>query len=249
MTRRMGAVKTDPADAKPSGAAKPGGPAKTGSAMTNTAKTGSAKTGSAMTNAAKTGSAKANTAKTGSVKANTAKTGSAKADTAKTGGSPPQAASTTATATGGAAAAVVRWVLLLLIGALGVVVGVVGSFAHRATATAAGVAWPTGLFFAFCGLFGLLLGLGELFGVGPARSWRPSRLSAVSVASAGWLIALLWLSYFGPPPTGARKGDVILANDWRSLAFLFGGMVLATTAVYRAWVANLAARLEAHSKG
>lgn len=203
----MGAVKTDPADAKPSGAAKPGGPAKTAPASADTAKT----------------------------------------NTAKTGGAPPQAASTTAT--GGAAAAVVRWVLLLLIGALGVVVGVIGSFAHRATATAAGVAWPTGLFFAFCGLLGLLLGLGELFGVGPARSWRPSRLSAVGVASAGWLIALLWLSYFGPPPTGTRKGDVVLANDWRSLAFLFGGMVLATTAVYRAWVANLAARLEAHSKG
>lgn len=151
--------------------------------------------------------------------------------------------------TGGTVAAVVRWLLLLGIGGLGVVIGAVGSFAHRATATLLGVAWPTGLFFAFCGLIGLLLGLGELLGVGPPRSWRPTRLSAVTLASAGWLLALLWLTYLGPPPTGARKGDVILANDWRSLAFLFGGMVLATIAVYRAWVANLTARLAAHSKG
>jgi hypothetical protein len=139
--------------------------------------------------------------------------------------------------------------LLLVVAALGIVVGTIGSFAHRATATVGGVALPTGLFFAFCGLIGLLLALGELLGVGPPRSWRPTRLAAVSIASAGWLLALLWLTYLGPPPTAARKGDVILANDWRSLAFLFGGMLLATTAVYRAWVANLTARLAAHPKG
>ena len=214
-------MKTDPADAKPSGPAKAGSPAKS-----NPAKTGTA-------------------AKTGTP----AKLNPAKSNPAKTGGAPPESASAPGTDTGGVSAAVVRWALLLVVAAFGVVVGAVGSFAHRATATAAGVAWPTGLFFALCGLIGLLLGLGELLGVGPPRSWRPTRLSAVTVASAGWLLALLWLTYLGPPPTGARKGDVILANDWRSLLFLFGGMVLATTAVYRAWVANLAARLAAHSKG
>ena len=215
-------MKTDPADAKPSS-----GPAKAGSA------------------AKPTTPAKPSTP----TKNNPARSNPARSDPAKTGGAPPASESAPGTATGGASAAVVRWVLLLIVGAFGVVVGAVGSFAHRATATAAGVAWPTGLFFAFCGLIGLLLGLGELLVVGPPRSWRPTRLSAVTVASAGWLLALLWLTYLGPPPTGARKGDVILANDWRSLAFLFGGMVLATTAVYRAWVANLAARLAAHSKG
>jgi hypothetical protein len=147
----------------------------------------------------------------------------------------------------GVAASATRWVLLLVAGGLGVVVGTIGSFAHRATATVAGVAWPTGLFFAFCGLVGLLLGLGELLAAGPATSWRPSRLAGLSCAAAGWLIALLWLTYLGPPPSAARKGDVVLANDWRSLAYLFGGMMLATAAVYRAWVANLNVRLAAHS--
>jgi hypothetical protein len=160
-------------------------------------------------------------------------------------GAPPQAAPNTA---GDAASGVARWILLLVAAALGVVVGAIGSFAHRAEATAFGVAWPTGLFFAFCGLIGLLLALGELLPTAAPRSWRPSRLPAVACAAAGWLLALLWLTYLGPPPSAARKGDVILANDWRSLAYLFGGMLLATVAVYRAWVANLAERLAAHSK-
>jgi Family of unknown function (DUF6113) len=161
-------------------------------------------------------------------------------------GAPPQTAPTTA---GDAASGVIRWILLLVAAALGVIVGAVGSFAHRAEVTAFGVTWPTGLFFAFCGLVGLMLALGELLPVTASRSWRPSRLSGVACAAAGWLLALLWLTYLGPPPSASRKGDVILANDWRSLAYLFGGMLLATAAVYRAWLANLAEKLAAHSKG
>lgn len=150
-----------------------------------------------------------------------------------------------------------RWSLLLVAAALGAGVGFFGSFGHRATATLSGVSWPTGLVLCLGGLLGLLLGLGELLEAGAPRSWRPTRLSALGCASAGWLVALLWLSYFGPPPTLARKGDVILPNDWKSLAYLLGGMALVTGATYRAWAASLSARLNgrpgapgsAHPKG
>jgi len=136
-----------------------------------------------------------------------------------------------------------RWALLLVAVAFGAAVGTLGSFGHRENATWLGVSWPTGLALSFCGLVGLLLGLGELLGAGGPASWRPSRLSALGWASTGWLLALLWLTYLGPPPSLARKGDVILANDWKSMAYLLGGMVLVTAAVYRAWVATLTARL------
>lgn len=187
--------------------------------------------------------AKTSAAKTSAAKTSPGTTGAGSA--AERDGAPPQTAPTTA---GDAASGVTRWILLLVAAALGGIVGAIGSFAHRAEATAFGVAWPTGLFFAFCGLVGLLLALGELLPAALSRSWRPSRLSGLACAAAGWLLALLWLTYLGPPPSAVRKGDVILANDWRSLAYLFGGMLLATVAVYRAWVANLAAKLAAHSK-
>ncbi len=163
-----------------------------------------------------------------------------------------------------------RWALLLLAFALGVVVGTVGSFEHRASATLLGVAWPSGLVLALCGQAGLLLALGSLLDAAPppgeapagpagtgAPGWRPTRLSAVTWAAVGWLLALLWLTYLGPPPSTAGKGDVILANDWRSMTFLFAGMVVAAIAVFKAWAAALTARLAArpgapertHSKG
>ena len=136
-----------------------------------------------------------------------------------------------------------RWALLLIAVAFGVAVGTLGSFGHRASATWLGVSWPTGLVLSFCGLVGLLLGLGELLEAGVAASWRPTRLAALGWASVGWLLALLWLTYLGPPPSLARKGDVVLANDWKSLAYLLGGMCLVTAAVYRAWAATLSVRL------
>ncbi|HEU5356862.1 MAG TPA: DUF6113 family protein [Actinocrinis sp.] len=133
---------------------------------------------------------------------------------------------------------VARWFFLLAAAAAGVVVGGLGSFGHRSTA--AGI--PTGLVLCLGGLIGLLLGLSEL-APGAPDSWRPTRLSAVSCASAGWLLALIWLTYIGPPFTFARKGDVILPNDWKSITYLLGGMALIVTAAYRAWLASLNARL------
>lgn len=138
-----------------------------------------------------------------------------------------------------------RWALLALAAALGLAVGTVGALEHRAAVSLGAVAWPYGLLLALCGLAGLLLGLGEL-GAAAAGSWRPTRLAAVGWAAAGWVVAVLWLTYFGPPFSGARKGDVVLADDWRSLLYLICGMALATAAVYRAWVAALATRIAAY---
>jgi hypothetical protein len=135
-----------------------------------------------------------------------------------------------------------RWLLLLVAAAAGVAVGGLGSFGHRATATWLSVSWPTGLVLCFGGLIGLMLALGEL-SPGAPESWLPTRLSAISCASAGWLIALIWLTYLGPPFTFARKGDVILPNDWKSITYLLGGMALIVVAAYRAWLASLNARL------
>jgi len=135
-----------------------------------------------------------------------------------------------------------RWLLLVAAAAAGVVVGGLGSFGHRSSATWLGVSWPTGLLLCFGGLIGLMLALSEL-SPGVPQSWRPTRLSAISCASAGWLVALIWLTYLGPPITFARKGDVILPNDWKSIMYLLGGMALIVTAAYRAWLASLNARL------
>jgi hypothetical protein len=142
---------------------------------------------------------------------------------------------------------IARWTLLALAFSAGGAVGILGSFGHRTSDTWLGVNWPLGLALCFAGLIGLLVGISELLTAGLADSWRPTRLSALGVASAGWLFALLWLTYLGPPPTFARKGDVVLANDWKSLLYLVGGMLVITVVVYRAWVATLAARLGSRS--
>lgn len=136
-----------------------------------------------------------------------------------------------------------RVVLLLIAAAAGAAVGTVGSFGHRTTDTLLGVSWPVGLLLCLCGLIGLLLGISELLVAGVPDSWRPTRLPTLSCASAGWLLALLWITYLGPPTSFARKGDVVLANDARSLFYLLGGMLAITVMIYRAWVATLSARL------
>lgn len=144
--------------------------------------------------------------------------------------------------------ALFRWYLLVMIAALGVVVGVLGSFGHRASATWLGVNWPTGLILCFGGLIGLLLGLSELLAAPADRLW-PTRLSAIGCASAGWLLALIWLTYLGPPTTFQSKGDVILPNDWKSITYLVGGMAVIVVAAYRAWLASLNERLAQHRGG
>lgn len=137
-----------------------------------------------------------------------------------------------------------RIVLLLLFFVCGVAVGTVGSFLHRAEFATGSISWPDGLLLSLGGLVGLMLGLGELLPVlAPARSPIPGRLGGLGCAAAGWVLAVIWLTYAGPPFSFVNKGDVILANDWISMTFLIVGMALATFALYRAWLHALDAKL------
>jgi hypothetical protein len=137
-----------------------------------------------------------------------------------------------------------RVLLSVLLLAAGLAVGTVGAFLHRAEFDTGFVAWPDGLLLSLGGLVGLLLGTSELLPVLPAaRRTFPTRLPGMALAAAGWVIAVIWLSYIGPPFTFANKGDVILANDWISMSFLIVGMALATFFLYRAWIAALDAKL------
>ncbi|MBR7827384.1 hypothetical protein KDK95_13785 [Actinospica sp. MGRD01-02] len=142
-----------------------------------------------------------------------------------------------------AAGRATRIALSVLLLAAGLAVGTVGAFYHRAEFTTGTISWPNGLLLSLGGLVGLLLGLGELLPVVPTRREVPARLPGVAFAAAGWVIAVIWLSYIGPPFSFANKGDVILANDWISMAFLIVGMALATFFLYRAWIASLDAKL------
>jgi hypothetical protein len=138
------------------------------------------------------------------------------------------------------------WRILLLLAflLLGLAVGTVGSFFHRAAFSTGSVSWPDGLLLSIGGLIGLLLGLGELLPVlGAGDSPLPGRLGGLGCAAAGWVVGVIWLTYVGPPFTFQSKGDVILANDWRSMTFLIVGMALATYFLYRAWISALDAKL------
>jgi hypothetical protein len=137
-----------------------------------------------------------------------------------------------------------RVLLLVLLLALGLTVGTVGSFLHRAEFTTGAVSWPHGLLLSLGGLVGMLLGAGELLPVlPPAGSVLPGRLGGLAAAAAGWVLAVIFLTYVGPPLSFQSKGDVVLANDWRSMGFLIVGMALATFFLYRAWIAALDAKL------
>jgi len=139
---------------------------------------------------------------------------------------------------------VVRILLLVILVACGVAVGTVGSFLHRAELSTGTLAWPDGLVLSLGGLVGLLLGLGELLPVlSGSRAGAPGRLPGLGAAAAGWVLAVIWLSYVGPPFSFQSKGDVVLANDWLSTAYLIAGMALATFFLYRAWIAALDAKL------
>jgi uncharacterized BrkB/YihY/UPF0761 family membrane protein len=137
-----------------------------------------------------------------------------------------------------------RILLSVLLLAAGIAVGTVGAFLHRAEFNTGSVAWPDGLLLSLGGLVGLLLGTSELLPVLPTpRRTLPTRLPGMALAAVGWVIAVIWFSYIGPPFTFASKGDVILANDWISMSFLIVGMALATFFLYRAWIAALDAKL------
>lgn len=137
-----------------------------------------------------------------------------------------------------------RILLLVALFALGLTVGTVGAFLHRAEFTTGAVSWPHGLLLSLGGLVGMLLGAGELLPVLPAaHSPLPGRLGGLGAAAAGWVLAVIFLTYVGPPPSFQSKGDVVLANDWRSMGFLIIGMALATFFLYRAWIAALDAKL------
>lgn len=144
----------------------------------------------------------------------------------------------------GTADGVARIALLVLLFAGGLAVGTVGSFYHRTEFSTGSLAWPDGLLLSLGGLVGLLLGLTELLPVAhAARATVPARLPGLGAAGAGWVIAVIWLTYVGPPFSFASKGDVILANDWISMAYLILGMALTTLFLYRAWIATLDAKL------
>jgi hypothetical protein len=134
--------------------------------------------------------------------------------------------------------------LLVLLFAGGLAVGTVGSFLHRAEFDTGSLAWPDGLLLSLGGLVGLMLGLIELLPViGEGRATVPARFPGLVTAGAGWVIAVIWLTYVGPPFSFVNKGDVILANDWISMAYLIVGMALTTFFLYRAWIASLDVKL------
>jgi cyanate permease len=139
---------------------------------------------------------------------------------------------------------VANLLLLLLVLAAGLAVGTVGSFFHRAEFYTGSIGWPDGLLLSLGGLVGLLLGLLELLPVThDERATVPARLSGLAAAGAGWVVAVIRLTYVGPPFSFANKGDVILANDWISMAYLILGMALTTVFLYRGWIASLDAKL------
>ena len=144
---------------------------------------------------------------------------------------------------------IARVALSLVALCAGAAVGVIGSFEHRVTATLGGVPWPVGLLLSLGAVIALMLLAEGLLSGEPVRRDKavPSRLSVSACAGVGWLLALLWLTYLGPPPTLRQKGDIILVNDWRSIGYLLGGMFLVTVGVYRAWAAALTARIRQRS--
>jgi hypothetical protein len=143
-----------------------------------------------------------------------------------------------------AADSVVRILLLVLLLAAGLAVGTVGSFLHRAEFNTGSVAWPDGLLLSLGGLVGLMLALTELLPVAnEARATVPARLPALAAVGVGWVVSVIWLTYVGPPFSFQTKGDVILADDWLSMAYLILGMALTTVFLYRAWIAALDVKL------
>jgi hypothetical protein len=95
----------------------------------------------------------------------------------------------------------------LLAGVLGVVVAVLGLFAHRQMSLLGGVELPWGLLLSLLCAFALVCAASVLTGA-----------SAAASAAGGWVVCIL-LAVNGRP-----EGDYLLAADGVGQGFLWGGL-------------------------
>jgi hypothetical protein len=93
---------------------------------------------------------------------------------------------------------------------LGVVIGVVGGFAHSIQLRALGISWPIGVI----AVLALLGASGRLGGRVTGSRWG----SAAVVLP--WLLVTFVFSAQRP------EGDLVLVSDWISRSYLYGGFVL-----------------------
>lgn len=103
-----------------------------------------------------------------------------------------------------------RWLALTGLTVLAPVVAVAGTFVHAAMVRIDTVPVPYGLVLASAGLAGVLL---------LAHKAARARLGVVPVATA-WLLPVWLLAQERP------AGDVVIANSWVGLTYLFTGVVL-----------------------
>lgn len=103
-----------------------------------------------------------------------------------------------------------RWLALAGLTMLSAVVAVAGTFVHAGVVHAGTMPIPYGLFLALAGLASVLLLV--------HRTAR-GRLGVVPVATA-WLVPVWLLAQERP------AGDVVIADGWVGLTYLFAGVVL-----------------------
>ena len=97
-----------------------------------------------------------------------------------------------------------------LLAILGLVVGVVGAFAHAIQLRFLGISWPVGVII----MLVLLATSGRVGGLVTGSRWGPA---AVIVP---WLLVTLVFAAQRP------EGDLVLVSDWISRSYLYGGFVL-----------------------
>lgn len=105
--------------------------------------------------------------------------------------------------------------LLVLLAAVGVTAGVVGSFVHDFAVDVLGLGLPVGL----------VLALGLAAAAYLLAGWTMRNRLAVLAAGAGWLVPVLTLSM--PRP----EGDLVVAANLTGYVFLLGGSILVGLAV------------------